>query len=242
MKNKIAVVTCASKYAGPGIVSELLKADYTVVCHDKAFVNENEKMKFENQYPGVYLNSSKDPATLVTTVLKQFNQIDLLVSNDVQPLKYLHLDEADAADMRETVEALLVWPFCLLGKVAAKMKKQGKGYIVLITSAAPLQPEVGFSIYSSVRAGCTALARAAAKELASYNITVNAIAPNYLESEIYYPSQFWSTPENSQKLKKAVPVGRLGKAKEVGALVAFLASGSVDFITGEVIHFTGGWP
>lgn len=242
INSKVALVTCASKYAGPGIVSELLKANFTVVCHDKAFSNEDDKTKFFNQYPNVYLNSSKDVSSLVSETIRQFNKIDLLVSNDVYPLQYVELIDADVRDIREATEALLIWPFCLLSKVAAKMKKQGNGHIIFITSAADMKPEVGFSIYSSVRAGCSALVKAAAKELASFNVMVNAIAPNYLESETYYPPEFWSIAENREKLKQSLPLGRLGKGNEIGALVAFLASGSIDFITGEVIHFTGGWP
>ncbi len=240
--NKVALITNATKYAGPGALSALLEAGYTVMCHDEIFLDKEKRNFFEAQHPNVFTSSDKNPGVLVDSTIKQCGRIDLLVSNDVYPLRYLKIDEAGAADMREVVEALLVWPFCLLGKVSAKMKQQEKGYIILITSAASERPKIGFSAYSSVRAGASALAQAAACELAAHHITVNAIAPNFLESETYYPPELWKTEKSKDELIKLVPMGRLGRTDEIGALIVFLASGKADFITGEIINFTGGWP
>jgi NAD(P)-dependent dehydrogenase (short-subunit alcohol dehydrogenase family) len=240
--NKVALITHVTKYVGPGVLPALLEAGFKVMCHDKTFCDEKKRKFFEMQYPNVFTSYDKNPGVLVDSTIKQCGRIDLFISNDVYPLQYLKIDEISAIDIREAAEALLVWPFCLLGKVADKMKQQKKGYIILITSAAADHPKVGFSIYSSVRASASVLARAAARELAAYHITVNAIAPNFLESETYYPPELWKTEKNKKELVKLVPIGRLGRPDEIGALIIFLASGKVDFITGEVINFTGGWP
>lgn len=240
--NKVALITHATKYAGPGALSALLEEGFTVMCHDEIFIDEEEKKLFEMQYPNVFTSSDKNPVTLVDNTIKQCGRIDLFVSNDVYPLRYLKIDESSPSDIREAAETLLVWPFYLLGRVVAKMKQQEKGYIILITSAASDRPKIGFSIYSSVRSATSALAQAAACELATHNITVNAIAPNFLESESYYPPELWTTKKKKDELLKLVPMGRLGRPDEIGALIAFLASGKADFITGEVINFTGGWP
>jgi NAD(P)-dependent dehydrogenase (short-subunit alcohol dehydrogenase family) len=240
--NKVALITHVTQYAGPGALSALLEAKFTVMCHDKTFLDEEKRTFFEMQYPNVFTSYDENPGVLVENTIKRCGRIDLFVSNDFYPLRYIKIDESSAADIREAAEALLVWPFCLLGKVAAKMKQQEKGYIVLVTSAASERPKTGFSIYSSVRAGASALAQAAACELAAHHITVNAIAPNFLESEAYYPPELWKTEKGKDELLKSVPMGRLGRPDEIGALIVFLASGKADFITGEVINFTGGWP
>ena len=239
---RVAVVTNVTRYAGPGAVSALGRAGYTVVCHDEDLVEEVPRAEFEANHRGAVACGSKTPQGAIGQAIKRYGRVDLLVSNDVYPLQYLPLEACEAADLRRAIEALVVTPVSLVAKAAAEMKRQGRGYIVLITSAAPCRPEAGFSIYSSLRAGASAFAQAAARELAPHRITVNAIAPNFLESELYYPKDLWETDEGKAKLRGLVPVGRLGTPAELGALIAFLASGSADFITGEVIKFTGGWP
>jgi NAD(P)-dependent dehydrogenase (short-subunit alcohol dehydrogenase family) len=239
---RIAIVSHATRYGGPGAVSALASAGYTVVCHDELFADDGQRAEFDARHRGAVACAAKTPAAAVTHALKQFGRLDVVVSNDVYPLHYLRVEDSEAADMRRATEALLVTPATLVAKAAAEMKRQAGGYIVLITSAAPRRPEPGFSIYSSVRAGASAFAQAAARELAAHRITVNAIAPSFLDSELYYPSALWGTEEGACKLRQLVPVGRLGTAAELGALIVFLASGMANFMTGEIINFTGGWP
>jgi len=239
---RVAVVTNATRYAGAGAVAALKRSGYTVVCHDDSFIDGAPGADHEANHGGAVACASKTAGGALAHAIKRYGRLDLLVSNDVYPLQYLRLEECEAADLRRAVDALLVTPFSLVSRAAAEMKRQGRGYIVLITSAAPCRPEPGFSIYSTVRAAASAFAQAAARELAPHRITVNAIAPNFLESELYYPSEHWGTEAGRAKLQQLVPVGRLGTSAELGALIAFLASGSADFITGEVIKFTGGWP
>ena len=141
-----------------------------------------------------------------------------------------------------TISASHALRMSLASAVSSGTCCSGKGYVILITSAAPLLPEPGFSTYSTARAGASALVRAAVRELAQYGISVNAIAPNYLASEMYYPADIWDTHEARERLRNLLPAGRLGKASEIGSLIVFLSSGQADFINGEVIHLTGGWP
>lgn len=96
---------------------------------------------------------------------------------------------------------------------------------------------------TTVRAATTAFAKALAKEVASYGIQVNVVAPNYLYSEMYYPrARYIDDPNGRAAIATTVPAGRLGRPEELGELVAFLASGRSPFTTGQVIYFTGGWP
>jgi NAD(P)-dependent dehydrogenase (short-subunit alcohol dehydrogenase family) len=94
-----------------------------------------------------------------------------------------------------------------------------------------------------LRAATTAFAKALAKEAAPFGVQANVVAPNYLYSEMYYPrARFIDDPTGRDTIARAVPFGRLGQQEEVGALIAFLASGKSPFTTGQVIYFAGGWP
>jgi 3-oxoacyl-[acyl-carrier protein] reductase len=95
---------------------------------------------------------------------------------------------------------------------------------------------------TTLRAATTSFAKALALEAAPFGIQSNVVAPNYLYSELYYPrSHFIDDPKGRAEIARIVPFGRLGDADEVGALIAFLASGRSPFTTGQVIHFSGGW-
>lgn len=115
--------------------------------------------------------------------------------------------------------------------------------MLFVTSARYLQPEPGFAVATSIRAGTTAFALALAREAAPFNIQVNVLAPNYLYSEAYYPREkFIDNPAGSKIIADKVPMGRLGTPEEVGELSVFLISSRSTFITGQIVNFTGGWP
>ena len=80
-----------------------------------------------------------------------------------------------------------------------------------------------------------------AKELAPFNIQVNAIAPNFVESPTYFPQNLLSDPEALRKITRNIPLGRLAKAEEIAPIAALLASDGSSFITGHVLPFAGGW-
>jgi 3-oxoacyl-[acyl-carrier protein] reductase len=145
--------------------------------------------------------------------------------------------------LRESFEALMVFPFKLTQLLVPAMKQRKKGCFVFVTSARYLQPESGFSLATSIRAGATAFALALAREVASYGIQVNVLAPNYLYREAYYPrARFIDAPEGREQIRANVPMGRLGDPEEFGELAAFLVSGRSTFMTGQVVNSTGGWP
>lgn len=238
----VGVVTHATRYAGPGSVEALRAAGYTVLCHDESFSDSAARAGFEHDRAGAVACDARTPAGAVSQAVKRYGRLDAVISNDVYPARYLPVDQADPAELRRAADALLVTPAAVITKASAVMKRQGSGHIVVLTSAAPERPETGFSVYSSLRAGASAYARAAARELAPHGVSVHAIAPNFLQSETYYPPELWETQEAREKLRELLPAGRLATAGEIGALVVFLVSGSADFLTGDVLQFTGGWP
>lgn len=153
------------------------------------------------------------------------------------------IEDASLDDYRATIEALMITPFALVRAAARQMKERRSGRIILVTSASRLRPYPGFSMYASARGGASTLAVALAKEIAEFGISVNAVAPNFLSSETYYPKEKWiDDPKYARRVEELDPLKRLGRPEEVGELIAFLASGKADFVTGQVIPFTGGWP
>jgi 3-oxoacyl-[acyl-carrier protein] reductase len=123
------------------------------------------------------------------------------------------------------------------------MKALRRGAFVFVTSARETRPEPGFAVPTTLRAATTAFAKALAKEAAPFGVQANVVAPNYLYSEMYYPrARFIDDPTGRDTIARTVPFGRLGRQEEVGALIAFLASGKSSFTTGQVIYFAGGWP
>lgn len=239
----VAVVTNVSEYAGGPAAAALAAQGFSVLAHDKGFGGAEARKAFEAAHAGCTAAEAAEPEALIAEAVARFGRVDAVVSNDAFPAKRAKVDEVAAEDYRAALDLLMVTPFRLAGAAAAVMKAQGGGRIVLCTSAAPMRPYPGFSVYASGRAGASGLAVALAKELGPFNIQVNAVAPNFLYSETYYPKAQWmEDPKYVQRVKDMVPLGRLGRPEEIGELIAFLLSGKSDFVTGQVIGFTGGWP
>jgi NAD(P)-dependent dehydrogenase (short-subunit alcohol dehydrogenase family) len=113
----------------------------------------------------------------------------------------------------------------------------------MITSPRARLPMVGGSIPDEDREAGNALLASFARELAPFNVSVNAIAPNYFANEMYFPkARFVDSETGRAFVKQMVPTGRLGPPEELRELVTFLATNNARFMTGTTLEFTGGWP
>lgn len=238
----IILLTNASQYAGPGVLQVLCAQGHNVLCHDPVFAEPAQRTAFERQHPGARVLVGQTPEEIVTEAA-ELGPIDGLVSNDAFPNAPQEIEAIAVDTLRASFETLLVFPFRLCQLLLPQMKARRRGSIVLITSARPLQPEPGFAVATSIRAAASSFALALAREAAPYEVQVNAVAPNYLYSEMYYPrARFIDDPDGRAAIAARVPFGRLGTPEEIGELVAFLVSGRTPFVTGQIINFTGGWP
>ncbi|MEV4335396.1 SDR family oxidoreductase [Streptomyces sp. NPDC049597] len=243
MGRRTALVTNVLEYGGPGTVEALEKAGYKIACHDRTFTDPRAREAYAAAHTDIAVLSAQDPQAVVAEAIESLTAIDALISNDVHPNRPAPIEDVSLDDLRATLEAVLVTPFRLAQAIIPHLKGRGTGSIVLVTSARELQPEPGFSVPTTARGGATTFALALARELAPSGIQVNAIAPNYLYSELYYPrDRFIDNPVGRKEIEDRVPVGRLGTPEELGNLVEFFASGKSAFVTGQVIAFTGGWP
>lgn len=244
-QEEIAVVTFADDYAGPGSVEALRRSGFTLLCHSLRFTSEAERVSFEQRHPGCHAARSSEPEHAIQEALERFGRVDAALSNDV-PVE-LHVGtvrKADRSDFSKMVDLLLVRPERFVSAAIEAMLARGGGRILLVTSGAawrfPHRSSDGNTGYLAARSGANALARSLAVKHAPDNIQINVMAPFYLYSERVFPSEIGpSDPSYRPQLERDVPMGRFGRADEIGALAAFLLSGSSAFTTGQIIAFSG---
>lgn len=243
MDKKVALVTNALDFVGPPAVDALVEERYFVIAQDRSFENTEKRHQFEQDYPSVHITSTTNPNELIDEAWGVGQRLDILISNDSFPAVHAPIEQANVKDLTDTLHNLLVYPFELMQSAIPKLKGQGSGNIIMVTSCRTELPMPGGAIPDAARAGANALVKTLSIELAPFGIPVNAIAPNYLYSEAYFPkAKFIDDPVGSEFIRNVVPAGRLGDPKEIGELVKYLASMVGAFHTGTVIKFAGGWP
>lgn len=243
MGKRIALVTNSLDFVGPPAVQALLEDGYLVVAHDPAFQDSSRQKEYEASHPGAAPLGLQHPQQLIDYAWENYGTIDVLISNDTFPAIHVPVEEANVADLQATLEHVLVYPFRLMQAAIPRLKQQGGGNVVMITSCRTELPLPGGAIPDIARAGANALVKSLSIELAPFGIPVNAIAPNYLYSEAYFPkAKFVEDPVGRAFIEEVVPAGRLGEPEEIGELVLYLANMKGSFHTGTIIKFAGGWP
>jgi NAD(P)-dependent dehydrogenase (short-subunit alcohol dehydrogenase family) len=239
--DRIALITCATRFAGRPAARALLAQGVKVVVHDEAFADAAERAAFEKDVPGVSAVAAGDYSDIAASAIAVHGRIDIFISNDAYPAQRVPLEQGSAHDYRAALEALTVRPFSIASALVGEMKKRNWGRIVLVSSAAPLQGIANYSMYVSARAACNGLVSSWAKELGRHAITVNAVGSNYVENPDYFPPSLLANKAAMAKMTANIPLGRLGKPEEIAATIAFLASDGAGFITGHVLPHAGGW-
>ena len=243
MRPPTALVTHAQAFAGPPAVQALAAAGFAVIAHDPGFADAHTRAAFLAGHPAHEAVAHDDPAALVAHAAARGEGIAALVSNDVYPAVHAPFASARPDDLRATLEQLVVWPFRLLQAAIPELRRAARARVVLVTSCRTALPQPGGAIPDAARAAANALVTSLAIELAPQGIPVNAVAPNFLYSEAYYPrARFIDDPSGRDFVASQVPAGRLGRPDEIGELIRYLATMDGSFQTGTVIPFAGGWP
>lgn len=241
MENKVALVTNVTGYAGPGAVMGLMTEQMIVACADHSFAEEDRAADFIQGRSRLFAFSETDPESLVAAVLDRFGRIDALVSNDIIPEPFRPIDGSTPADFREVLEQGVIYPFRLTQAVLPHMRERGSGSIIFITSTTARYPMPQAAIYGAARAAATGYAIALGQAIGPDNIQVNVIGPSWMKNPTYFPDGWEALmPAFKPKLDSEVPLRRLGRPDEVGALVALLASQKAMPLTAQYISFAAG--
>lgn len=236
------VLTNATAFSGPGFLEIYDGSLGKLYCHDSLFADSEKRDRFEEEHKNCIALSGQSPTEICSELESLRVTVTKLINNDVHPNFPKPIEEISVDEYRMSIESLFLFPIELTGLLLPRMKQSSGASIVFVTSARYLNPEEGFTVATSVRQATSAYAVTLAKEVASSNIQVNVVAPNYLYSEAYYPKAvFKDSDEGREKIRKVVPMGRLGEPREIGELIHFLISDKSRFVTGQIINFTGGW-
>jgi len=226
LEGKLALVTGASRGIGQAIAAELAKQGAKVI--GTATTEEGAK-----RINGRVLDVRD--AAQCDALIKELGDIAILVNNAGITRDNLALRMKDA-EWDEVMETNLRAVFRLSRAVMRGMMKARWGRIINVTSVVGASGNAGQANYAAAKAGVVGLTKSLARELGSRNITVNCVAPGFIDTDMTR-----ALPEQSRTaLLAQIPLGRLGSADEVAAAVAYLASPSAGYVTGSVLHVNGG--
>ena len=239
---QVAIVTGGSRGIGKAISLELAKSGRRVAIvyrsnRDKALetLREIESLGGEGDIFQADVTRWNDIEEVVKGVLTKWGRIDILINNAGITRDTL-LFKMTEEDWDEVLDTDLKGAFICTRLVARQMIKNKEGRIVNIASVIGEIGNIGQSNYSAAKAGLIGFTKACARELSRWNITVNAVAPGYIETEMTTGLDEGIKQEYLNK----IPLGRFGKAEEVAKLVLFLVSKDASYITGQVINIDGG--
>ena len=183
------------------------------------------------------LTADSAPGKIVRRTLERFGRIDILVNNAAF-VRATRFPDLSAREFREALDVNLTAPFLLIKAVLPTMQTQRYGRIINISSSAGrMVSTLAGAHYTASKAGLLGLTRAAAKELGTFGITVNAVCPGMIDTELTHEN---ASPELLDRLAASYPIPRLGTPVEVADLICFAASEAAGYITGASLDINGG--
>ena len=242
LKNQRGLVTGASGALGSAIAEELAHAGVVVAVHfrsnekaAKAVVERITAAGGEAVQVSGDVSDSVEANGVVSEATELLGGLDVLVNN-VGITRDALLARMSDEDWDSVIETNLKSAFLCSRAVVRSMMRARNGRIINVSSVAGLMGNAGQVNYSAAKAGLIGLTKALAREVASRNITVNVVAPGFLESPMTD-----AIPENTRaEVTKMIPMGRMGTPADVAGVVAFLASDQAAYITGQVFVVDGG--
>lgn len=242
LAGKVALVTGASRGIGRAVALQLAKSGAKIAVNyagNQAAAEEVKQLIEENGGEAILvqadISSSESVDAMVSAVMEAFGRIDILVNNAGITRDTL-LMRMKEADWNAVIQTNLTGVFYVTKAVSKIMMKQRSGRIVNMSSVVGLMGNAGQANYAAAKAGVIGFTKSMAKELAARNITVNAIAPGFIATDM--------TAVLSDKVKEdlatKIPLGRLGAADDIANAVLFLVSDSASYITGQTLNVDGG--
>jgi 3-oxoacyl-[acyl-carrier protein] reductase len=228
LEGRLALVTGASRGIGLAIAQELAKQGAKVVG---TATNQNSLRTVPGEGKILDVRNAEQCDALV----KELGEVAILVNNAGITRDNLALRMKDA-EWDEVMETNLKAIFRLSRAVMRGMMKARWGRIINITSVVGASGNAGQANYAAAKAGVVGMTKSLARELGSRNITVNCVAPGFIDTDMTRAL----SDEQKKALLEQIPLGRLGTAQDVAAAVAYLASPAGGYVTGAVLHVNGG--
>lgn len=240
--NKVALITGGTRGIGKEIACTLAEENYDIIINYRTENEELMKLKKEIEQKRVRclllkgdVSNFEDCKKLVEEAINRVNHIDVLVNN-AGITKDMLLMRMKPEDFNEVINVNLIGTFNMTKNVINYMMKERKGRIINVSSVVGISGNAGQTNYAASKAGIIGFTKSLAKEVASRNILVNAIAPGFIQTDMTNILK-----ENvKDEIAKTIPLKRMGTAKDVANVVKFLVSEDSSYITGQVIQVDGG--
>ena len=240
--NKVALITGGTRGIGKEITYTLAEENYDIIINYRTENEELMKLKKEIEQKRVRclllkgdVSNFEDCKKLVEEAINRMNHIDVLVNN-AGITKDMLLMRMKPEDFNEVINVNLIGTFNMTKNVINYMMKERKGRIINVSSVVGISGNAGQTNYAASKAGIIGFTKSLAKEVASRNILVNAIAPGFIQTDMTNILK-----ENvKDEIAKTIPLKRMGTAKDVANVVKFLVSEDSSYITGQVIQVDGG--
>ena len=240
--NKVAFITGGTRGIGKQIAITLANEGYDIAINYRQENKELEETRNEIKKNNVKCLAVKgniakfeDTKSMATKIIEEFGKIDILVNN-AGITKDMLLMRMKPEDFKNVIDVNLIGTFNVTKNVIPYMMKKREGKIINISSVVGISGNAGQTNYSSSKAGIIGFTKSLAKEVASRNILVNAVAPGFIETNMTDVLK----QEVKDEIAKNIPLKRMGTPKDVANVVKFLASEDSSYITGQVISVDGG--
>lgn len=240
--SKVAFVTGAVRGIGRQIAITLAKSGYDIAVNYRTENDDLKITKQEIEKCGVKcflvqgdVSNFEDTEKMAKDIIEEFGQIDVLVNN-AGITKDMLLMRMKKEDFEDVINVNLVGTFNVTKNIIPYMMKQRNGRIINISSVVGVSGNAGQTNYSASKAGIIGFTKSLAKEVASRNILVNAVAPGFIQTQMTDVLK----DEVKEEIAKAIPLKRMGTAEDVANVVEFLASEKSSYITGQTLNIDGG--
>lgn len=238
LEGKIALVTGASRGIGRAIAEILVERGATVIgtaTSEKGAEAISEYLGGNGKGLALNVTSPESIEAVLKQIKDEFGEVDILVNNAGITRDNLLMRMKDD-EWQDILDTNLTSIFRLSKAVLRSMMKKRYGRIISIGSVVGTMGNAGQTNYAAAKAGLIGFTKSMAREVASRGITVNAVAPGFIETDM---TKALNDDQRAATLSN-VPAGRLGDPREIAAAVAFLASDDAGYVTGETLHVNGG--
>ena len=240
--NKLALITGGTRGIGKQIALTFAKEGYDIAINYRTENDDLKNIKKEIEANNVKCFSVQGDVTkfedcekFVKQIVEEFGKIDVLVNNAGITRDTL-LMRMKEEDFRQVIDTNLIGTFNVTKNVISYMMKAKNGRIINISSVVGISGNAGQTNYAASKAGIIGFTKSLAKEVASRNITVNAVAPGFVDTQMTAVLK----DDIKEEIAKKIPLKRMGTPQDVANVVKFLASNDSSYITGQVIHVDGG--